>query len=894
MNSPSKRIIDAVVWIVIPDDVLGDMETIKCWLDKNAKNWIKALKEGAARKQLRIKCIVICKRATISEEKVQTYIRTALLSTFGFTEVSFEETSCLRIKYEDWRDAPGCDFTDSNRKDHQVHRLLLVDQQGRGYPCYGAWKAVLDNESEVPDQTAMIEAYSSGRFRSLCSECANGHPNGNWDIFPCSRYGYHVWPSIWGGTTKYPHVQFAGENARWCRYFEPDFEISLEQSRSRLERLIFDDEFWRSAFIEEKKPLDLFWPEDKADESNIIPIYNSRSSRYVFSNDTPSSLDKYPAANYFPHYPHDLVQETLSDLRKRFLPICFLPHLRVLFDLTEDIFLLSVILADPFTNSEFNYRSLYRNEKGAPPCFEDESWKLLWRLPNKWPKWKHIVLNLSSAIRRVRKQHTAELQEPQEYLITLNSAFFYQHGYGKEKIDLSELWQSNIGNWRTRSNRLKALAINNDRHSLSVSNGAFNSVFLSETQSDTNEFGIDVWQLVNTLSADIKKSFYVFDNDSGWLPCFKEGVPAAQKAKFGCGLLNYLIWIRAIFGDSVNAIETFNSTNLSRNKPSQFVTYSAVPLDPLARARFKLTLSTLLQPIEGAYAIHSEMTSEMDRLRLEKKDAEITAKKGAIRHYGHTMGHRVSPVVAYFESNAPNTEAAACARLVQDMTLILQAYAVRNKDEFYILNSEKNGRFVEYAKPLNLLSLLTNEIRTISSKEVQMSHGVVFRYPKYDIDATAQAHIGLDLFDNKTTRQCRLHTAFFTQLLSELVINAVQHGWHDPSDEDTTSKKASVKIRVDTTYLNKQPALVLTNYYSEDVKPAPAFFRPKWNLWPQDRENDGPGMALSVFRAVEAGSMMLKVTPPIRGQNEPGQIHIALLLKGLNIDSCNRGGGENG
>jgi hypothetical protein len=878
MNSASNRPREAVVWIVMPEETLRRDLTIKTWLEVHVNDWIRALKQGA-RAQLHIRCIVLFNDAIISEEMVQAETKAALSSTFGLTEVSFEETSCLRIKYADWKDAPGCDYSSSYR-DHQVYRLLLVDQQGRGYPCYGAWKAVQDGKSDLPDQIAIKKAYSSGSFRALCRECINGHPNGNWDIFPCSRYGCQVWPSIWGGSTEYPHIQFTGEDSRWCRYFEPDFEISLEQSRSRLERLIFDDDFWRDAFIEEKKPLDLFWPEDKKDGSNIIPLYTSGTNRYSFNDDTPSSLDKYPAVNYFPHHPHDLDKETLSGLRKRFLPICFLPHLRVLFDLTEDILLLSVILTDPFTNSEFNYRSLYRDGKVPLRCFVDDSWKLLWRLPNSWPKWKHVVLNLSSAIRRKKKRHAATLQEPQEYVITLSPRTSLQHSYGKENINLSEIWQCDLGNWRRRADSLGKIARQGGGDPMSPSSTVFDQVFLSEIKAEDQSVGKQVWQLVDSLSA--KHSFYLAEGDNGWLPCFTDSIPDIQKVRFGCRLLNYLIWVRAMFGDALSAIETFNSTNLSRNKPSQFVAYTSAPLDPVARARVKLTLSTLLQPIEGAYAIYSEMISERDRLHLEKKDAEITAKKGAIRHYGHTMGHRVSPVVAYFERHDPTTEAAACAHLVHDMALILQAYAVQNPLEFFRLNSEKGGRFVEYDEPIDLLSLLKNEIKTISAKDVQMAHGVVYRYPQYDI-CTAHARIKLDLKDSVTGRPCRLHTAFFTQLLSELVINAVQHGWHDPGDENNTGKRASVRIRVDTMSLQHRPALVLTNYYSEDAKPAPSFFKAKWQPWPQDRENDGPGMALAVFRAVGAGSMMLKVTPPIPEQNEPGQVHVALLLDGLNV-----------
>jgi len=878
MSSSSKGTLDAVVWIVIPNEVLDRKEAIEDWLERYVKEWIEALNQGA-RAELHIKSIILIDNAVSTRITVQAHVRAVLSSTYGITEVSFKQDSCLRITYTNWKDAPGCDLSGSSR-DHQVYRLLLVDELGRGYPCYGAWKAVQDGESDIPDQSVMRRAYSNGSFRYLCRECVNGHPDGNWKIFPCSRYGCQVWSLIWGGTTEYPHVQFTGQGDRWCRHFTPDFEISLEQSRSRLERLLFDDEFWRNAFIEEQKPLDLFWPEDKESGSNIIPLYTSGQERYSFKDDTPSSLGKYPASNYFPHHPHDLDKYTLSDLRKQFLPICFLPHLRVLFELTEEVLLLSVILTDPFTNSEFNYRSLYRDGSDQPGCFENDVWKLLWRLPNTWPQWKDVVLNLSSAIRRKVKHHDETLQEPQEYVITLIRNAMFQHTCGKDEINLIDVWEGDFGNWRSRADTLKMRAQQYAECPDSLSKNVFDEAFLSVANAEDESSGKEVWQTVDRLP--VSKCFYVHDHVNGWVSCFGEGITDMQKARFGCSLLNYLIWVRAIFGNELCTIETFNSTNLSQNKPSQFVAYTTAPLDQVARARFKLTLSTLLQPIEGAYAIHTEMISEKARLHLEKKDAEISAKKGAIRHYGHTMGHRISPVVAYFEGHDPTTEAAACARLVHDMTLILQAYAVQNQMEFFRLNSEKGGRFVEYDEPLDLLSLLEHEVKNISAKDVQMPHGIVYRFPEYDIYAK-QALVGLDLDDSVTRRRCRLRTAFYAQLLSELVINAVQHGWHNASDEVGEGKQARVRIRVDTIYLHNRPALVLTNYYSEEVKPAPTFFRTKWEPWPKDRENDGPGMALSVFGAVQAGRMMLKVTPPIPDQREPGQVHVALLLDGLRI-----------
>jgi hypothetical protein len=877
MNNISEVPLKALVWIIIPEDIIGVGTDISTWLDTKTSGWIDVLRKGA-HALLDVRVIILCEKNASLNDSDQNKIKDAVEIKFGFTRVEFENVSCLRSRAPDVEDSLKCDLQNTARCD-QVHRLLLIDQEGRGYPCYGAWAAVANGESDLPDQDALKEAYREGRFRGLCRECVHGHPNGNWDIFPCSRYGCQVWPTIWGGSEKYPHIQFAGNgDTNWCKYFEPDFEISLEQSRSRLERLLFDGDFWREAFLEQKRPLNHFWPKNNDKESNIIPLYSSRRGPYDFTDDTPSSLDAYPAANYFPHHPQDLGADSLSSLRERFLPICFLPHLRILYDLTPDIHLLSIILTDPFTNTEFNYRSLYRDGKSAPLCFANDSWKLLWRLPNSWPQWKRVVLNFSSAIRKDRQYHADSIQEPQEYVISLGPRTSPHYGYAKEKIDLSHIWLSNLGNWRDRADEMRNLARQFLGSTKMLPSDCYSSIFLSQANHKDRSAGLDTWDIMDKNSA--KCLFYLSDDNDSWVPCFSGSISDVYKERFGCSLLNYLIWARAIFGDNLGAIETFNSTNVSRNKPSQFVAYSSTPLDAVARARLKLTLATLLQPIEGTYAIYSEMASARAKLNLEKKDAEISAKKSAIRHYGHTMGHRIAPVVSFFRQHDQDSEVAGCARMVADLSLILQAFASESKQDFFRLNADKGNRFVAYDVALDLLMILRSDIGKITPKDVAMSSGVIYRYPIFDI-ALDKAVIQLDLDDVVQNRKCRLHYAFFAQLLSELITNALQHGYQSDSDVDASGLKAGVRIHLSSYRIDDKPALVISNYYTTKRKPAPDFFTKAWSAWPRNRENDGPGMAIAIFRALEAGDMKLMAQAP--DKNEPGMLHVALILKGLEI-----------
>jgi hypothetical protein len=768
--------------------------------------------------------------------------------------------------------------------------LLFIDQQGNGYPCYGIWKAVTDGEIDLPHQDTLKKAYREGNFRALCRECVHGHPNDKWDIFPCSRYGCWVLPTIWGGLTKYPHIQFAGDQGKWCKNFHPDFDISLEQSRSRLERLLFDGDFWRDAFIEQKKPLDTFWPKTtKYEETNIIPVYSSKMGLYNIADDTPSSLDRFPPVNYFPHNPKDLDEISLSYLRERFLPICFLPHLRILFELAEEIHLLSIILTDPFSNTEFNYRSLFRDGTNAPSCFAEDSWKFLWRLPNSWPLWKLIVLNLSSAIRREKKYHGESIQDPQEYVISLRSMASHHHSYGKEEIDLSDVWQNNLGYWTNRADELRNIAKRYSQNTESLSSDLLAPIFLSSAKHADRSAAIQVWEAMDKHSS--KKAFYLDDGNDGWLPCFSGSLADHHKAQFGCGLLNYLMWVRAIFGDSLGAIETFNSTNMSRKKPSQFVAYSAFPLDALKRARLKLTLAVLLQPIEGTYSIYSEMISEKAKLHLEKKEAEISAKKSSIRHYGHTMGHRISPLVNYFEQHDPTSEAAGCARMLDDMRLILQAHGVQSKEEFFNLNDgKKDDRFVDYHNSLDLLALLREKVALNCKMKVRVKledgkKEIFVRYPEF-IFKISHAKVTPALFDTIKKRYCRLADAIFVEILSELVTNAVRHGWHAPSSKDASeANRAKVEIDVNTITIKGKNAIVLTNYYdNEEGLPPKPFFKTSWERWPDDteHENSGPGMAISLFRAIGAGDLMVRIGSfPRPSEKQPGDLHVALLLEGL-------------
>ena len=236
-------------------------------------------------------------------------------------------------------------------------------------------------------------------------------------------------------------------------------------------------------------------------------------------------------------------------------------------------------------------------------------------------------------------------------------------------------------------------------------------------------------------------------------------------------------------------------------------------------------LSLDLELRYGTTILFETAVSSIGRQEAEIMSAEIRAKESAIRHYGHTMGHRIAPVVAYFDKHDIGNEAAGCARLVSDISLVLQAYAVKGEQHFYRLNAEKGNRFVVYDRPLDILGLMEGDIKTISPKDVQMADRVIHRHPLLEV-AVKEAYVNPEMRDVIQGRQCRLHDAFFAQLLSELVINAVQHGYHMKPDETNGGTSAGVRIRVGGIVLDGRPAVVLSNYFTAKRKPTPSYFQP--------------------------------------------------------------------
>ena len=266
--------------------------------------------------------------------------------------------------------------------------------------------------------------------------------------------------------------------------------------------------------------------------------------------------------------------------------------------------------------------------------------------------------------------------------------------------------------------------------------------------------------------------------------------------------------------------------------------------------------------------------------------AVVRSRESAIRHYGHTMGHRVAPIIQYFDTHDASSDAAKCATLVRDLSFVLQAYAVQGRADFFALDREKGGRFLDRNERLDLLALIQNDVVPFADKDVDVAESsalnrkrLLHRYPQLESSLTC-ACVTSCLTDPIEGVSCRPHTAFYTQFLSEIVINAVQHGRHYTSDVSADGKTAFVRVNLGSETVRGQPALVVSNYVGISRKPLPDYFCPSWVRWPNHLVNSGPGMAVAFFRSLAVGEMWVSFE---RIDSDCGILRIALTFAGLQI-----------
>lgn len=297
-----------------------------------------------------------------------------------------------------------------------------------------------------------------------------------------------------------------------------------------------------------------------------------------------------------------------------------------------------------------------------------------------------------------------------------------------------------------------------------------------------------------------------------------------------------------------------------------------------------------------------DFLSKIDRMKnaiQERIDAHygavVRSKESAIAHYGHTLGHRLSPIQAYFEGNKDSLKrAVANAKFLGDLSVVLQAINLASTDDLY--RHPKKARFLEYERedgPLNIADRIQNEwpmlaesFQPVGGGETsQMRVMVLIEFT----GSLQDAHLDFMLVDSEKGEACRPREVFYSQLFSELLLNVVRYGGIPKNKIDLETKQASVRVALTVQALEHDskkapqhcPALMISNKIG-DKAPPPWLSETRWTPWPTDRENDGPGMAIAILRRLGLGELWYRYNPTKR------VFRVAVWLKGLRIEEASR------
>ena len=344
----------------------------------------------------------------------------------------------------------------------------------------------------------------------------------------------------------------------------------------------------------------------------------------------------------------------------------------------------------------------------------------------------------------------------------------------------------------------------------------------------------------------------------------------------------------------------------------------------------KKDVQTLAHDIsQSLVRLHSSINIITRNRTLISRLAETEAIRSALTHYGHTMGHRVAPILAYFNQisndkttidgckeaisglikrqegddadnaclESPHTKtilkqiltileskekseytALACARLIKDTSMVLQAHALTNIDELFAYNKKKDGRFLRSKNDLDLMALIKDEIIPFAARTVVVNKGITnmeanfWRWPNIEWEFSS-AVITREIEDTVSKGKCRLQDSFFTQLINELILNSVNHAMHDR--EKVVDGAVPVDIKVGTAHYMGLELLVFTNRIEESGK-LNNITKPgtNWVRWPQ--QDNGPGMAIAFFRKMKLGNMYVR-------WKESRFVQVGLEFKGLHI-----------
>lgn len=307
-----------------------------------------------------------------------------------------------------------------------------------------------------------------------------------------------------------------------------------------------------------------------------------------------------------------------------------------------------------------------------------------------------------------------------------------------------------------------------------------------------------------------------------------------------------------------------------------------------------------VSPVESSNSLETKIARIKEVIQKNMRDhyrAIVHSKESAIAHYGHTLGHRLSPIQAYFEGNEDSRKrAVANATFLGDLSVVLQAINFSSTDELY--RHPKKTRFLEYEwedGPLNIAGKIQNEWPMLaeSFQPARVGEGDASQMRVMTlIEFTGNlqsAHLDFMLVDSENGKACRPREAFYTQLFSELLLNVVRYGGIPKNKIDLAAKQASVPVALTVQMLDHNskkapqncPALTLSNKIGDKAPPI-WLSETCWTPWPADRENDGPGMAIAILRRLGLGELWYRYNPTKR------VFRVAVWLKGLRIEEASK------
>jgi len=301
-----------------------------------------------------------------------------------------------------------------------------------------------------------------------------------------------------------------------------------------------------------------------------------------------------------------------------------------------------------------------------------------------------------------------------------------------------------------------------------------------------------------------------------------------------------------------------------------------------------------LDRIEGKY---SEMRVQLVRRQISKRLLQlererVKAKESAIIHYGHTLGHRLSPILAYVEGNEDSRKRAKSnAVFLRDLSLVLQANNLDSLDELY--QHPKKARFLDYDEgggEFDLVDRIRNEWQYLAESyqpvrvSAELSQERVMTFIEFT-GPLQSAKISYMLVDQINDRPCRPKEAFYSQLFSELLLNAVRYSGIPKNQIDLKEKTATIRVAVASQHVEHNSAIApvgcaaITLANKIGHKPLPPWLsQTSWALWPSDRENDGPGIAIALLRRLGLGELWHRYSPAKQ------VFRVAVWLRGLDIE----------